>query len=251
MGDQRRRVTTLDGDAVEVLVQIGHPGELDQSAAAQFVLRDYGGHQRCACCVAGERPQQCHVVELSSKAIADPELLAPEVERGAHLVVTARQQQRHASEVIGEVERCRVRSADQADRLAGDAPAPPGVARTCVDALVAEHQIDRVEAQPREEFWQAARDQHKLDVVPVEYGPDKVLLEVARRGCDGPDAQNLTFLAPTFTQLLDELVARREDAVGVGESDLARLAEGERATGAMKERLAEIDFELFDLSGQR
>ena len=82
-----------------------------------------------------------------------------------------------------------------------------------------------MDAQSRQQLGQAARDEHEVDVIAVEQRSDEVLLEVARGGGDGADAEDLPLFAPPLPQHLDQFVARGEDAVGVGQRHLTGLGE--------------------------
>ncbi len=100
------------------------------------------GIERDAVGVTCQESQQRHVVDLGAHAWADAELFAAQIERQAHLVVAAGQEEGQVREVVGEPERPRRWSTDDAHRLAGDAAAPPGIDGARMDALVAEHEVE-------------------------------------------------------------------------------------------------------------
>ncbi len=108
-----------------------------------------------------------------------------------------------------------------------------------------------MDAQSRQQLGQSARDELEIDVVAVEQRSDEVLLEVARRGGDGADAEDLALFAPSLSQDLDEFVAGREDAVRIGQRHPAGLGEDECAAGSVEQRLAKIGLQLLDLRGER
>ena len=108
-----------------------------------------------------------------------------------------------------------------------------------------------MDAQPRQQVGQAAGHEHEVDVVAVEERSDEVLLEVARRGGDGADAQDLALFASPLAEHLDQFVARREDARRRTESATwPASVSDERAAGAVEQRLAEVGLELLDLRRQ-
>ena len=179
--EQGWREVPLHRDGVEILVQIGHHTVQDELPAAQLVLHHHRGQQRHAFGIASQQAQQRHVVDFGAQPVADAQLLAHKVESRANLVVAPGQQQGHFGQLGRKSERAALgpRLAHQADGLARDALAAPGVVAAGLHPLVGEDQVQRVHAQPRQQVCQAARVQHQLDIGALEQGPQEVLLEVA------------------------------------------------------------------------
>ncbi|MCD0419180.1 hypothetical protein LOC51_18370 [Rubrivivax sp. JA1024] len=112
---------------------------------------------------------------------------------------------------------------------------------------------DDVEAQILERLQQlrgASRTQDQLDIGAAEQRPQKRHLKVARQRRQRSDAQRLPRDAGVAKRA-DQLVAGRDDRIGVIEGDAARLGQMQLAAAAFEQRMTELLLELADLNRQR
>ena len=186
------------------------------------------------------------VLGLAIPGFQDP------VEGDADVAVEARQQQRLGGEVVREAERRAAppRMADEADGLFVEemvAQRRAGVARR---GAVRQDDVDGVGLKLREEVAEVARADDEFDVLAADERAQEFELEVARQGRQGAHPQNLPARDRTAAQGAHQLLAGREDGVGIVESDAPRLRQDEPPADPLEQRMAHLALELLDLHRQ-
>jgi hypothetical protein len=81
-------------------------------------------------------------------------------------------------------------------------------------------------------------------------GRRTVILEVSRQGGERADAQGPAARLRRPAQRADELIAGREDRIGIVQSHPSSLGQGERAPFPLEQIMAELGFQLANLHGQ-
>jgi hypothetical protein len=104
-----------------------------------------------------------------------------------------------------------------------------------------------VHLQATEQVVQATGLQQQRHVVAQDQRSQQVLLEIPRQRGHGPHPQHLPPGAATLAQVRQQLVACREDRLGISHRDPTRLGQLQRTGPALEQRLPEGFLQLLDL----